>query len=92
MKKTMVLTLMAIAFGATELQAQTYVGGYTKDNGTYVQPHYRSNTNSTTLDNWSTKGNTNPYTGKKGSKSAYPSYSTPSRKSSSSSYNRWRSY
>ena len=92
MKKIMVLTLMALAFGATELQAQTYVGGYYKDNGTtYVQPHYRSTPNSTTLDNWSTKGNTNPYTGKKGTKSAYPSYSTPSR-SSGSSYNRSRSY
>ena len=93
MKKIIVLTLMALSFGATELQAQTYVGGYTKDNGTYVQPHYRSTPNSTTLDNYSTKGNTNPYTGKKGTKSAYPSYSTPSRNSSSSSsYNRWRSY
>ena len=30
MKKIMVLTLMALAFGATELQAQTYVGGYTE--------------------------------------------------------------
>ena len=91
MKKTMVLTLMALAFGATELQAQTYVPGHTKSDGTYVTPHYRSTPNSTTLDNWSTKGNTNPYTGKKGTKSAYPSYSTPSR-SSGSSYNRWRSY
>ena len=84
MKKIMVLTLMALSFGATELQAQTYVGGYTKDNGTYVQPHYRSTPNSTTLDNWSTKGNTNPYTGKKGTNYAYTRYSATSKKSSSS--------
>ena len=42
------------------------VKGYYKNNGTYVPQHYRSNPNSTTNDNWSTKGNTNPYTGKKG--------------------------
>lgn len=96
MKKIMILTLIALAFGASELQAQTYVNGYYKSDGTYVQPHYRSNPNSTTLDNWSTKGNINPYTGEKGTKSAYPSYTSPSynnnRRSSSSSTDRWFSY
>jgi len=48
--------------------AQVNVRGYTKKNGTYVAPHYRSNPNSTKLDNWSTKGNINPYTGKAGTK------------------------
>jgi hypothetical protein len=43
-----------------------HVKGYYKSNGTYVQPHYRSSPNSTTLDNYSTKGNVNPYTGKEG--------------------------
>ena len=33
---------------------------------TYVQPYYRSKRNNTTLDNYSTKGNVNPYTRKKG--------------------------
>jgi hypothetical protein len=44
------------------------VKGYTKKNGTYVQPHRRTSSNSSTNDNWSTKGNFNPYTGKKGTK------------------------
>ena len=93
MKKIMVLTLMALAFGATELQAQTHVNGYYKSDGTYVQPHYRSNPNSTTLDNWSTKGNTNPHTGKKGTKSPYPSYNyRKSYDSNSSSTRRFGSY
>jgi hypothetical protein len=49
----------------------TYVRGYVKKNGTYVAPHFRSSPNRTTLDNWSTKGNINPYTGKIGSKNIY---------------------
>jgi hypothetical protein len=90
MKKIIVLTLMALSFGATELQAQTSgsccnkkstdvsVSGYYKSNGSYVQPHYRSGSNKTKSDNFSTKGNKNPYTGRKGSKST--------------STNRWLSY
>lgn len=41
---------------------------YQKDNGTIVEPHYKTNTNQTNLDNFSTKGNSNPYTGQTGSK------------------------
>ena len=47
-----------------------YVSGYVRSNGTYVAPHYRSDSNSTVEDNYSHKGNTNPYTGKKGTKSS----------------------
>lgn len=46
----------------------TYVNGYTKYNGTYVQGHYRSSQNSTNHDNYSTSGNYNPYTGSAGSR------------------------
>jgi len=35
------------------------VRGYTRRDGTYVQPHVRSAPNSTRLDNFSTKGNVN---------------------------------
>ncbi|GAB6127224.1 hypothetical protein [Humidesulfovibrio idahonensis] len=45
------------------------VRGYTKKNGTYVKPHMRSAPNGSKADNWSTKGNVNPYTGKVGTKS-----------------------
>jgi hypothetical protein len=51
--------------------ADTHVRGYFRKNGTYVAPHYRSSPNSTKLDNWSTKGNINPYTGKVGTKNIY---------------------
>jgi len=53
---------------ATSAMAQTSVRGYTKKDGTYVAPHYRSSPNSTRNDNYSTKGNVNPYTGKEGTK------------------------
>lgn len=51
-----------------------YVKGYTKKDGTYVQPHYRSAPDGTPYNNWSTKGNANPYTGQPGYKDPYPSY------------------
>lgn len=44
------------------------VKGYTTKNGSYVAPHYRTNPNATRYDNWSTKGNVNPYTGRYGTK------------------------
>ena len=61
--------------------ASVHVKGYYRKNGTYVQPHYRSDPNGSTSDNWSSKGNVNPYTGAVGTRSPYeangPSYSSP---------------
>jgi hypothetical protein len=39
-----------------------------KKNMVSVKPHARSAANKTKKDNWSTIGNVNPYTGKKGTK------------------------
>lgn len=44
------------------------VRGYTTKSGTYVAPHHRTNPNATRSDNWSTKGNVNPYNGRIGTK------------------------
>jgi len=52
----------------TYSQSQTYVSGYFKSDGTYVQGHYRQTPNSTNHDNWSTKQQSNPYTGQSGSR------------------------
>lgn len=46
----------------------TNVHGYTKKSGTYVAPHHRTNPNGTQRDNWTSKPNYNPYTGKEGKK------------------------
>lgn len=43
-----------------------YQSGYTKSNGTYVQPHFKTNSNNTNRDNFSTRSNVNPYTGTTG--------------------------
>lgn len=39
-----------------------------KKTGSYVQPHRRTRPDATKLNNYSTKGNVNPYTGKPGTK------------------------
>ena len=44
----------------------TTVSGYTRSNGTYVQSHVRTMLNDTNWDNFSTKGNSNPFTGSTG--------------------------
>lgn len=51
-------------------QSPKRVSGHYKNNGTYVQPHYRTKTNNTQSDNWSSKPNVNPYTGKYGTKTS----------------------
>jgi len=59
--------LLMLSFVA-RAQEQVWQNGYTKKDGTYVPGHYRTKPNSTTRDNMSSQGNTNPYTGKKGSR------------------------
>jgi hypothetical protein len=49
--------------------APVHVSGYTTKNGTQVAPHYRSAPDGSKANNWSTKGNANPFTGKVGTKS-----------------------
>ena len=44
------------------------VSGYTRSNGTYVRPSHATNPDSTRNNNYSTKGNVNPYSGKYGTK------------------------
>ncbi len=43
-----------------------YTRGYTKKNGTYVQPYHKSHPDAYRYNNYSSKGNVNPYTGKQG--------------------------
>lgn len=62
---------------ATVLAQDVHVRGYFRSDGTYVQPHYRSAPNRTTLDNWSTRGNVNPYTGQVGTRDPYPQPTRP---------------
>lgn len=68
MKKACTLIGLMVAALASSAHADNYVGGYTKSNGTYVAPHFRSSPDSSYNNNWTVKGNTNPYTGQAGTK------------------------
>lgn len=65
-----IFILMAVSFSANAL-ADKMVKGYIKSDGTYVQPHIRSSPNNLKFDNYSSKGNSNPYTGKQGNVDPY---------------------
>jgi hypothetical protein len=70
--KTKTVLAVVLSMFAVSATAQVHVRGYVKKDGTYVAPHERTAPNSTTLDNYSTKGNINPYTGKEGTKDPGP--------------------
>jgi hypothetical protein len=71
MKILPILTTAAfLAAGSSLLQAQVWVNSYERQNGTHVDGYYRSSPNNTTLDNYSTRGNTNFYTGQAGTRSS----------------------
>ncbi len=82
MKKMMSL-LLGLCIAGTAF-ADVHVNGYYRKDGTYVQPHYRTNPNSTVNDNYSTYPNVNPYNGNTGTRQS--SYGISSSYGSSSSY------
>lgn len=45
-----------------------YASGYARRDGTQVQSYHATNPNGSALDNYSTRGNINPYTGQSGTK------------------------
>lgn len=63
----MIKLILVVSFFSSFAFAE-YVNGYTRKNGTYVPGYNRSDRNDTKNDNYSTKGNYNPYTGAKGTK------------------------
>lgn len=69
--------LAVLALYGSQAGADEYVHGYYKGNGTYVQPYYRSSPDNTVIDNYSFKGNTNPYTGNVGNNYYRHSPSSP---------------
>lgn len=68
MKKYLVfLFIVLIAVTATMAQSHKYKRGYTrKSTGTYVTGHYKTRSDRTNHNNFSTRGRSNPYTGSKG--------------------------
>lgn len=87
MRKAFAAALLMAFSTSAVAQGSHYVRGYTTRNGTYVAPHRQTNPNSTRLDNWSTRGNVNPYTGQIGTRNPYPSGLNSGKSYGSSSAN-----
>jgi hypothetical protein len=84
MKK--IIFIIAFLFTTAFTFAQVAVKGYYRSNGTYVQPYQKTAPNSTRNDNYSTIGNSNPYTGEAGTQSRDRYTTTPSSSSSNTIY------
>jgi hypothetical protein len=84
------LVLILAALVVVSAFADEYVQGYVRRDGTYVQPHFRSAPDSNPFNNYSTQGNTNPYTGQTGTVNPYqqpqPVYQMPQPYQGQSSY------
>lgn len=76
--KHIAVAVLAVSFVVPAFaQSSHAVRGYTRKDGTYVAPHRATNPDNTRMNNWSTKGNVNPYTGKEGTVDPYKAPSTP---------------
>jgi hypothetical protein len=58
-------TSSALFGTSATVNADEYVRGYTRKDGTYVQPHHRSDSDGNPYNNYSYPGNVNPHTGKR---------------------------
>jgi hypothetical protein len=59
---TLIIAASVILLAASAF-ADQFVNGYVRRDGTYVQPHMRSSPDGNPFNNYSTRGNVNPYTG-----------------------------
>lgn len=58
------LLILSFVLLQTTAVCQVYVDGYSRADGTWVEPHYRSSPDGDPYNNYSYPGNYNPYTGK----------------------------
>lgn len=78
--KTGILAFV-LCFASFAFADDTTVRGHVRRDGVYVPPHHRTTPNDTLRDNYSTQGNTNPYTGRPGHVNPYPAPSYGDRPS-----------
>jgi hypothetical protein len=64
--KALIASLILILTVPCFATRAVHVRGSRTRRGQYRHPHYRTAPNRTQRDNWSAKGNINPYTGKRG--------------------------
>lgn len=65
-----ILATVVLVMVTGAASAQIYQRPHIDKNGRYSEGGYRAKPNGTQFDNYSTKGNVNPYSGKKGSRNA----------------------
>lgn len=58
--------------GTGSKSSSTHVNRYSRKDGTYIEGHRRSTPDNNFNNNWNTKGNDNPYTGKEGTQVTPP--------------------
>ena len=88
-----VALLVLISFLTVSLAEAGHVRGYYKQNGTYVQPHFRTSPDRNPYNNYSFPGNYNPNTGRitPGNPDTYLNrYYNPSYPGLNSPYNNYR--
>lgn len=71
MKKLNLILVTASLLIASSAAHADYVQGHYRSNGTYVNGYHRTAPDSNRYNNYSSQGNYNPYTGKKGTVSNY---------------------
>lgn len=75
MKKYILVLMLFVGLLSLSMSAEAKtirVKGYYKPSiGSYVSPSYRTSPNKYRYDNYSTKGNYNPYSGRKGTINSY---------------------
>lgn len=69
--KKLFLSTFALSVIFTFSANADYTRGHFRSNGSYVSGYHRTSSDSLKFNNYSTKGNINPYTGKRGYKSPY---------------------
>lgn len=71
MRKIIITVLAALAVGPAFAKGSHAVKGHVTKDGTYVAPHRATNPNGTKADNYSSKPNVNPHSGKAGTVDPY---------------------
>lgn len=71
MKKYLFFAL-ALGVSSSALATDSYVHGYAKKDGTYVNGYHRTAPDNTVNNNYGTSGNVNPYSGREGTQPRNP--------------------
>lgn len=65
-KKFLFLLIAMMAMTGVFAQSHRYQNGYYRNNGAYVRGHFKTRSDQTNHNNFSTRGNRNPYVGSSG--------------------------